>query len=59
MNKVGWSAWLLPGLFLRPEVLMDFISRLVVAVLQIIGSKNKSGHKPNWGSPRIFMQIED
>ena len=31
----------------------------VVAVLQIVGSKNKAGHTPNWGSPRIFMQIED
>ena len=59
MNKVGWPAWLLPGLCLRPEGLMDFISCLVVAVLQIVGSKNQSGHKLDWGSPTIFMQIED
>ena len=59
MNKVGWPAWLLPSLCLWPEGLMDFISRLEVTVLQITGSKNKSGHKPDWGSPRIFMQIED
>ena len=31
----------------------------VVAVLQIVGCKNKAGHTPNWGSPRIFMQIGD
>ena len=37
---------------------MDFISCLVVAVLQIVVSKNKAGHKPNWGT-RIFMHIED
>ena len=38
---------------------MDFISCLVVSVLQIVGSKNQAGHKPNWGSPRFLVQIED
>ena len=59
MNKVGWPAWLLPGLCLRPEGLMDFISCLVVAVLQIVGSKEQFGHKFEWGSLPIFMRIED
>ena len=31
----------------------------MVAVLQIVGCTNKAGHTPNWGSPRIFRQIED
>ena len=31
----------------------------MVAVLQIVGCENKAGHTPNWGSPCIFMQIED
>ena len=31
----------------------------MVAVLQTVGCTNKAGHTPNWGSPRIFRQIED
>ena len=31
----------------------------MVAILQIVGCKNVAGHTPNWGSPCIFMQIED
>ena len=54
MNKVGWPAWLLQGLCSRPEGLTDFISCLVGSVPQIAGSKNKAGHKPDWGSPAYF-----
>ena len=54
MNKVGWPAWWLQGLCSRPEGLTDFISCLVGSVLQIVGSKNKAGHKPDWGSPAYF-----
>ena len=54
MNKVGWPAWLLPGLCLQPEGLMDFISCLeVVAVLQIVGSKI-SLDISLIGAPRLF-----
>ena len=58
MNKVGCPAWLLPGLCFWREGWMDFISCLVVAVLQTVVSENKDGHKPNWGI-RMFMHIED
>lgn len=43
MNKVGCPACLFPGLCLWPEELMGCISCLVIAVLQIVGSKNKAG----------------
>ena len=54
VNKVGWPAWLLQGLCTPPESLTDFVSCLVGSVLQIAGSKNKAGHKPDWGSPAYF-----
>ena len=43
MNKVDRPACLFPGLCSWPEELMGCISCLVIAVLQIVGSKNKAG----------------
>ena len=58
VNKVRCPAWLLPGPCFWPEGWMDFLSCLVVAVLQTVVSKNKAGHMPDWGT-RISMHIED
>ena len=43
MNKVGRPTCLFPGFFVWREELMGCISCLVIAVLQIVGSKNKAG----------------
>ena len=54
VNKVCWPTWLLQDLCSQPEGLTEFISCLVGSVLQIVGSKNKAGHKPDWCSPAYF-----